>query len=491
MQRYTFKRYIYDDIVSCFGRQSVIFLLGPRKCGKTVCLHQLCDSYDNSEYIDFKNLNDEESIDAFKRIRTSIENNEDKKYFLDEITYAFYPDKEIERIAITLDENSGRNTKIVFAGSQSRALEYWGHRSFASSAGFIRADFINYSEWMRYKGIKEASEESYMDFLYHVSDFYGFSSIEEYIKGCLDETIISNLKATEVIFGNDVSLLSSDNIDELLDICYTTLFILHNQVGVQTFQMDKNKNLEGSILHYFQDVCRQWGDGVLQNKISGSFIGHYTRFNTYDLDTLKQAFQFLYRCGIISITPVSDSFDNIPNVVRDLQLTDSRINYKSDLFLKYNFCFRHPMFYISILQDILGEDMPSQEDFPRELLGSIVECQIRGLLDDNGGCFEYHDIDDTEIDYVNMTGLYAVEISVSNKRLRALHFDKLPEDFYDLYLKISVSRDRKELSEGIIFVPYYEFVKGLSDKDKEKEQYIESLRHAEGSTTTPHRRKSR
>lgn len=135
--------------------------------------------------------------------------------------------------------------------------------------------------------------------------------------------IISNQKTDNVIMGNDVYLV---DIDSLLDICYATLFTLHNNVNSHKFT--KNDKLNETIRFYFRDICKQIGADEIGERIATSFIGKYNDFKSKDLDTLKQAFQFLYRIGLITITPVSDSIESIPNIRRDLSISDSRINYK-------------------------------------------------------------------------------------------------------------------------------------------------------------------
>lgn len=56
------------------------------------------------------------------------------------------------------------------------------------------------------------------------------------------------------------------------------------------------------------------------------------------------------------------------------------------------------MFNVAILRDILKEQMPDR--LPNGLLGSIVECHVRGMLPERLSA-EYHDDNDNEIDYVN------------------------------------------------------------------------------------------
>lgn len=184
--------------------------------------------------------------------------------------------------------------------------------------------------------------------------------------------------------GNDVYLI---DVDTLIDICYATLFTLHNHVSVHKFA--SNNKLNDSIRYYFKDVCNQIGIEKIGNCIADSFIGKYNDFRTKELNTLKQSFLFLQRCGLITITPISDSVETIPNVNKDLSLLDSQINYKDELFNKFNVCIKYPMFYVAILKDILKESFPNE--IPTALLGSIVECHVRGLLSENSS-FEYEDI---------------------------------------------------------------------------------------------------
>ena len=52
--KYSFKRHMYYEIKDAIDKNHVGFLLGPRKCGKTICLKQLKDYYKNAVYVDVK-----------------------------------------------------------------------------------------------------------------------------------------------------------------------------------------------------------------------------------------------------------------------------------------------------------------------------------------------------------------------------------------------------------------------------------------------------
>ena len=53
---YDFYRDFYFLVADSIKNNSVTFLLGTRKCGKTVCLHQLNKNGEHTKYIDFKTV---------------------------------------------------------------------------------------------------------------------------------------------------------------------------------------------------------------------------------------------------------------------------------------------------------------------------------------------------------------------------------------------------------------------------------------------------
>lgn len=184
----------------------------------------------------------------------------------------------------------------------------------------------------------------------------------------------------------------------------------------------------------------------------------YSAIHNRSLADLRQAVQFLYNCGLISITYT------IPNIKQEIDihgmlfkdsLFELNIRTKADFFSKFNFSIKHPMFYLAVLKILLQEDMPAE--LPQQLLGSLVECHIRGLLPEAYGC-EYHDEDDNEVDYLNQAYGFAIEITVSNKKLRNTHFDCVA----DVPLKILTTGDHLEEVSGIYRIPYYTLIEYLS-----------------------------
>ena len=108
------------------------------------------------------------------------------------------------------------------------------------------------------------------------------------------------------------------------------------------------------------------------------------------------------------------------------------------------------MFYVDLIQNVLKDRKISE--LPKDLLGNIVECHVRSLLPKTGS-FEYRSDTGTEINYVSNEG-YVIEISVSNKRMRNVNLNELPDD----YTKILLTKDTTEETDGIQCIPYYQFI---------------------------------
>lgn len=288
--------------------------------------------------------------------------------------------------------------------------------------------------------------------MYEAPVFYELDSMRKYLKGCLDETIISNNKTKNYIYGNDCDLLT-DEI--LLEVCYATLFTLHVHVNSNTFM--KNNYLKEDIITYFGEVCKEID---LDERIHDSFVDKYSKFEHRSFKKLEQAFVFLKNCGLITVAPIVTDLEEVPDIGEDLRLIahgrEPITNFKEGLFRKFNMCIKYPAFYVAILKDILKEQMP--DHLPKEILRSIVECHVRGLLPEDFAA-EYHDTKEREIDYVNVAVKTAVEITVSNKPMSKTHFDLLDKD----YRKILLTKDRDDVLQGVRRIPYYEFLANGAD----------------------------
>ena len=104
----------------------------------------------------------------------------------------------------------------------------------------------------------------------------------------------------------------------------------------------------------------------------------------------------------------------------------------------------------------MKENLP--EKLPTALLGSIVECHVRGLLSEKG-TFEFQDIEGHEVDYVNVQDCIALEITISNKRSNEKNFKYLPVD----YRQITLTKDVAETYENGMHIPYHEFIRITAD----------------------------
>ncbi len=455
--KYWFKRDFYEEVRDSIKKNKVSFLLGPRKCGKTVCLQQIKDAYPDAEYFSFKNMPTEDSIALFNRIYESIKNNESKLYLLDEITYAYRPDAYISQLSDYFSEYETDNVKLVLTGSQSVALKQWGHIAFAGSAGYIESDFLTYSEWNRYNKLTGASEASFERFLLDTEKFYNFSSLKDYLESCLDETVRSNAKALNIIYGNDSDGLNSE---VLLDICYASMYSLNAHSKKETFF--KKDKIYNDMLYYFSGK-EGFASKDLADKIAASCVAAYNHLQNYDDVIVAKALYFLQKSKLVTVTPFADSLDSATDFNRyfsDIYYGRTpNISFKETLFNQYNVFMRYPMFLIAVYKDILKEQMP--EKMNNALKGNILECYVRSFLPEKDS-FELHTEKEEEIDYINPITKEAVEITCFNKDTHSVHLDILPDN----YRKILLSKNRYDQIGGIYRVPYYLYVYNNCNFDK-------------------------
>lgn len=448
---YTFKRDFYFDVKKSIEESNVTFVLGPRKCGKTVCLKQLAAEFPNAVYYDIKSMDEDASVDLQEEIFSSIQTNSNRVYLIDEATYFIFPEKVIARVASEFSSINNSNTKVVFAGSQSVALEAWANRAFAGNAKFIYANFLSYPEWLAYKGIDEVSESTYNQFILSTRDFYSdFISLDQYLQGCLEETIVSNLKTSNLIINNSCDRL---DVDILKNVLYATLIAQQDRPDITNF-FDSDKVFR-EIRNSFKDAFKALGSDEVHCRVEKIFRSRLKAYSSMDIETFRQALVFLYRSGLITLTYVSDekdNFENVVNVYRDLCYCDNnRIKTKKDLFSSVNICIKYPMFYVEILKEVLQENMP--KEIRGDILGGIVECHVRGVLTQKC-CYEYQ-CNGREVDYVDYANQMAIEISVRNKRGNELCFSDLP----DAFTKILLTKDQDFVeSDGLVRIPYYKFL---------------------------------
>ena len=102
---YPFKRSFYYEVEQAIHESSVTFILGARRCGKTVCMKQLQDTFsetnnfDKVVYFDAKKEKSSLQKELFmKQVLSSIEANEKALYLIDETTYFNMPDTTIMEV---------------------------------------------------------------------------------------------------------------------------------------------------------------------------------------------------------------------------------------------------------------------------------------------------------------------------------------------------------------------------------------------------------
>ncbi len=445
---------------------------------------QLSVNIPDTVYYDAKQMNDDEASDLIDKIADDIKNNVRKTYLIDEATYLFEPERSIAKLGYIYSVSDNDMTKVVFAGSQSLALEAWGLRAFGGNAEYIKGTFIDYPEWLAYKGISEVSADTYNAYICGTRDFYkDFHSLDEYLKGCIEETIVSNLKTNNIIRNNYCEGLDAEILKTLM---YATLISRHNRPPLESF-FDR-EHLFKDIKFSFKEYCKTIGNDTVIERIDRIFNERYNQYHSTDFEILKQGLIFLHNCGLITLTSVSSEnkdFEKIIDVYKDLtgRYDEAKIRTKNELFSNVNICVNYPMFYADIVKEILQENMP--KELPKELLGSLMECHIRGLLPEKGS-YEYHSENEHEVDYVNYIKSIAIEFTVADKRDKDVYLNELPDDFE----KILLFDDRKRSSpagsirsyikpkenitihkNGIERIPYYKFVYDISIGKKLHEQY--------------------
>lgn len=474
---YPFKRDFYTQLKDSAHSFLITALLGPRKCGKTVALTQLDEELPNSKYYDAKGMTSNEHITLLANILESIESNEDIIYLIDETTYIDCADTFIENIAVQSRRYKSTNTHVVFTGSQSLALRCWIDRSFGGCAGYVRIDFMNYAEWLRYmseityEDYGHPTELNYIEFLSSIDKFYALSSLEDYLHACLEETVISNSHSMNVIFNNNTEGLSEQF---LVDMLFATLVSLHNHVSYDKF-ISRDNLLKTLGYNYGKQVL---STAIIKERIDKVVSKYYNTFKGADIDDIINALVFLANCGLIRIFEVTDSpsFKDYNAELCSYSSSERKrkLFNKQTLFSRLNITIVHPMFYIALLK--LAFNVSDLAELPGALLGSIVECHCRGLLN-RSGAYEFRtgveqdsNTVEKEIDFVDPNTCLAVEFTISNEHKECfdLLMDKLP------YYCIKLSQDlntswKTPKGQFVRCIPYYEFLYGLSSGKEPRE----------------------
>ncbi len=430
---YKFRGKLYRDVRKAIAESKITFVTGPAKCGKTVCLKQLAADLPNAVYVNFKTdfSSDEEKSEFMKRIVRDMLDGEETVYLLDDVLQMSHADIEIFRIDGPFSETFNIKTRVVFADSNSKVLEFIAHIGFGGFSAFVRESFLSYPQWLEYRETTEVSEKTYLDFLFNIGDFYkSFKGTKEYLQDYINET--------RSLYDSNIRHIIKDDIDGLdvemlLNVLYAYLIGINGDIG--KFAEMLAVNFGGNDVE----------EKALQIKIAETLSERRKAFFAMTPYNRKRSMVFLSHLRFITLTFVSEKLTVDPYIASKFLGEQNELYLKPDIFSDMKVTIDYPMFFIDLVEKLI--DRPIRK-MPAELLGVIVEHHFRGLLIDRG-CFVYRDSNGNEIDYVTVSET-AIQISVSKKRT----IDALP----DLYNKILVTRDTEENKNGIECIPYCKFI---------------------------------
>lgn len=419
---YDFKRDIYYQITDALKKYPTVFLYGQRRTGKTVCMKQLAETLPDACYYDIGSMEQFDALILKNNIQTSIKNNESRIYLIDNPMYWLQPDGVIAEIECAYYDCEDSNTQVVFGGNPPNALRAWGYRSFGRDAKHIFADFLSYPEWLRYHGLDEVSEQTYNRYLFGAKDFYSsFVSPDGFLRGCFEDTQLSNEKSVSIIYDNECG-----HLNEMLlkDILYATL--------TDAF-------------------------GAAEAKSDRIVTEHLNAYSCFDFDTLIRGYIFLQKWGLVTLTYISPETHNFGNIA-DTPVNlgwGSRlgITNRTALSERVKIRVRPPFIMCEILKEVFGENIPPAVKY------EIAKCHILGLLPLKDS-YEYRSSADGRergVDYVNFAERKAIGISLTDKNEPC--FDDLPDDFE----RILITKDQ-DFTEpnGTKRVPYYRFIYEIS-----------------------------
>lgn len=452
--REQFYRKIYHQCCSWIthSNKNILVLLGVRKCGKSVCLQQIGETFSNAISFDFKS----ESIDNCEDFLQKLIQSTDGLFLLDEVTYI--PDCYCNLHKIEKSVLRFPNKKIIMTGSQSYNLYYAVNASMGSCADFIHTSFIDFEEWLLYRNKIHAYGEEYIpteedvkDYLCNQSDFTKVTDNVAYIYSCIGETIESEAKSGFLAKG---AVPVSQGDEQIMKyVLYMSIFSLHNR-----------RNANNLNRYYENIVAVRRSDDIKDLMKKSEFMNRaeerLTKFILRDIKPtateVRDAVLMLHQLGLVSIVEITNDL-NSTEVETFLRTYDKRgLHDKKRFFQLCNICPKYPMFHMNMIYEILF-DVPREkvvEMLPDSLLGSMYECLVRGLLSYRTFSdfqYEYYTLypEQVEVDYVDPYAKEAIEFTVackhSIKGLKSL----------DGFSKIIVTGKRNDTDVTDITYKYY------------------------------------
>lgn len=458
---YPFKRQAYYDLSTALMTETQCFCLaGPRRCGKTIVLHQIEETKENVVYYNFKSEKPEIAEVVFDNIISDIETGTSRIYLLDEVTYIEGYDSFISKFDFNL-----RNVKIVFTGSQGRAIERACSTAFGGMQVVIRMGFYDFREYLIKCGKLQQGEfvsmeklnlivtdEDYKDYLRETYSFYGtISDNAMYLQGCLDESLISESKAYFV----GESVTKQFEITEAVSVLYAVLVSLHNRVSFNGLIQMEGLEIPNARVIRKEDV-------KVFLKSRSLHVGKMLP------EKFKAIIRFLLDCDFITITAFRSSgysqskSELIDYLYNELYLTPT------EFLRRYCVNIKYPLFYINLVRDlgkVCGIEINEQWLTTGLVLGSILECDLKGRISvlrhtnilEEYKVITYDNEDIAEVDYVD--SMVAIEITVSNKKMNKVHLRSRDLQGLTKYL---LTKDKYVQLEDIQCIPYYVFMAGLT-----------------------------
>ena len=299
---YKFRGKLYRDVRKAIAESKITFVTGPAKCGKTVCLKQLAADLPNAVYVNFKTdfSSDEEKSEFMKRIVRDMLDGEETVYLLDDVLQMSHADIEIFRIDGPFSETFNIKTRVVFADSNSKVLEFIAHIGFGGFSAFVRESFLSYPQWLEYRETTEVSEKTYLDFLFNIGDFYkSFKGTKEYLQDYINET--------RSLYDSNIRHIIKDDIDGLdvemlLNVLYAYLIGINGDIG--KFAEMLAVNFGGNDVE----------EKALQIKIAETLSERRKAFFAMTPYNRKRSMVFLSHLRFITLTFVSEKLTVDPYI---------------------------------------------------------------------------------------------------------------------------------------------------------------------------------
>ena len=474
--------------LNCFGQNSSVFhrkaffeaesklksgskfvaVVGSRMVGKTTILLQLRAKY-GGEYVSFKNLTVDQADEIFDRINISLRANEHVIMYLDEITYLEDYGRKLAILADTLSEIAAAgdrpNFSVFISGSQEQSITTAIAVAFGGRCVSIRVPFLTFGEYLVYQGklswesdfsvetmSKVLQAEDVLDFLENGYKFNAlFESPEDYIHGCIDESINSELK--ESWPSSALVPMEDSDVNDVLAVCYTILIKLHERAKMRVYgnydELLKKVRTQYNLYHPTEKIK---AINFAQAIETTHFAAHTKR--NMSKDDFFRILRFLSAMHLIGFIKPNGEQSGLDHFLRG----DTReFMTAADFLLKYNPYFTDAQFFIAVLGEIaesIGTTALGLLD--NSLLGSMIECMIRGSLARKYRMHtsEYRSSFGAEVDCV--VGNLAVEISVRNKDLNETHFEKFIE--LERYKKVLLTRNVLKEYGDVQCIPFYAFL---------------------------------